>query len=254
MKTYNSFLGKQLFLSTDNKLIEIKLIKETITSDCYMYEYIHNNEEYELCIGKNNDKFTSLFYTNEENYYDSCPCTPNNSDFAVYRYDVHVDEDGVIKTSRIVFENNMAVCKDMVVDKIVSTYRKYDVILADNVETYYNKVECYAWNKVDVVGINGEEVPNSTGHMREFSTFTDEQKKAIEKLRKAIEEVNKTCTFLCSDGGLFVMNGKHDITDEEWAECNGEDYISLPYYHKGFIQLPFIERNYCDNPCVKKNS
>ena len=252
MKSYKGLVGTQVFLSTDNKLIEIKLNKETITSDVYTYEYTHNNEDYELSIGRNNEKFECLFYQSEHCYRNNAPYSPTDWHFLALGNNVRLNEEGNMVASLYVFENNKAVKKDVKVDKMISTPCT-EVVLADNIEAYANVAECYAWNKVQAANINGEQVYSPTGYMRDYATFSDEQKKSIEKLRKAIEEVSKTCTFLCSDDGLYVMNGKHKISDCEWAECRGDELTELPAYQKSFIKLPHIERNYMETPCVLRD-
>ena len=124
---------------------------------------------------------------------------------------------------------------------------RYKIII--DTDIYSSEDECYAFNKVVAEDIDGNSKHTNTGYMLDMLAYTDEQKKAIDKLRKAIEEVNNTCTFLCSDDGLYVLAGKHHVSDAEWAECNGEEYIGHIYQSKA-IALPRIFRNYADRPVL----
>lgn len=250
MKTYNQQLGHQVFLATNEKLIEVKLLKETLTFTTATYEYEHNGDLYSAEVNLDSLRFNNLFYTSVENYQNRLPIEPQIQQFRFGRKEVGNTEDKLVVPA-YVFENNRAVMQDVDVLSVINyTPYRYEVIIDDSVCAYKSVRECLAYNKIEVANISGEDIPTDTGYMIDVLAFSAEQKKAIEKLRKAIEEVNKTCTFLCNGDGLSVINGKHRISDGDWGEYY-TDEVCLELYKYG-IDLPAIHRNFDATPIIIK--
>jgi hypothetical protein len=255
MKTYNHLIGKQVFMACNDKLIEVELISEVLTFTTATYNFKFNGKVHTEEIERGDRKIDNLFYNCISDYTDGQAIKPREYEFShSYRQSVIVGENSLL-INAWVFENNKAVCKDVKVDSVVSYYEligerknlRYRIIT--DTDIYSSADQCYAFNKVVAEDIDGNNKHTNTGYMLDMLAYTDEQKKAIDKLRKAIEEVNNTCTFLCSDDGLYVLAGKHYVSDAEWAECNGMEYIGHIYPSKA-ITLPHIFRNYADRPVL----
>ena len=255
MKTYNHLIGKQVFMACNDKLIEVELLSEVLTFNTATYRFKFNGKVHTEEIERGSSKIDNLFYYCISDYTDGLAIKPREYEFSrSYRQFVIVGEDSLL-IKAWVFEGNKAVCKDVVVNCVESYYEligeqknlRYNIIT--DTDIYSSDDQCYAFNKVVAEDIDGNSKHTNTGYMLDMLAYTDEQKKAIDKLRKAIEEVNNTCTFLCSDDGLYVLAGKHHVSDEEWAECNGEEYIGHIYQSKA-IALPRIFRNYADRPVL----
>jgi predicted DNA binding protein len=255
MNSYNSLIGKQVFMACNDKLIEVELLSEVLTFKTATYQFKFNGKVHTEEIKCGSSKIDNLFYRSVSDYTNGLAIKPRNYEFSrSYRQFVIVGEDSLL-INAWVFENNKAVCKDVKVDSVVSYSEligeqknlRYKIIT--DTDIYSSVDQCYAFNKVVAEDIDGNSKHTNTGYMLDMLAYTDEQKKAIDKLRKAIEEVNKTCTFLCSDDGLYVVSGKHNVSDSDWAECNETEYIGHIYQSKA-IALPHIFRNYADNPVL----
>lgn len=249
MKTYKKQLRNKVFLALDDNLIEVELVNETLTFNTASYEYVHNEKLGGIEVSLEGTPFTNLFYKSVEDYHNMNPIKCDIADFSFGREEVGNTEDKLVVPA-YVFEDNRAVKKDV---KVLSVFSinpySYEVNIDKSVRAYTSAAECLAYNKVKATNIAGEDMPTDTGYMVDLLTFSAEQKKAIENLRKAIEKVNETCTFVCGDKGLSVINGKHSISDMDWADCNGEWYREL--YESG-ISLPAIRKNHEYSPVLLK--
>ena len=248
MVTYSKYLQSNIFIATDEKLIEVKLLKETLTFETATYEYEHNGEVYSAEVGRDSDRFFHLFYASVRDFNDGVSIKPERMHQArVKGIEIDNTEDG-LRCYLWVFENNRPIRKYVKVLSLVTTEKAYNTTInLERNDVYGSKEECLAFNKIIADNINGEEIDTNSGYIHQYITFTDEQKKSIEKLRKAIEEVSKTCSFACGYGGLMVFNGKHKISDYDWAHSNEEEYVEL--YDAG-IKLPIIETTYMENPVI----
>lgn len=248
MLTYSEYLQSNVFIATNEKLIEVKLLKETLTLETATYEYEHNGDIYSAELGRKSDRFNSLFYASVEDFNNGRSISPNRMYQARVKSVEVEDTEVCLRCYLWVFENNRPIRKYVKVLSLVTTEKACNTTInLERNDVYGSKEECLAFNKIVANDINGEDIDTNSGYIHQYITFTDEQKKSIEKLRKAIEEVNKTCSFACGYGGLIVFNGKHKITDYDYAHDNGEEYVEL---YDGGIKLPIIETNYMDNPVI----
>jgi hypothetical protein len=255
MKSYNHLIGKRVLMACNDKLIEVELLSEVLTFKTATYQFKFNGKVHTEEIERGDRRIVNLFYGCISDYTNGHAIKPE--DFEFYRYGkqrVILGEDSLL-INAWVFENNKAVCKDVVVDCVESHNEligerkqlRYNIIT--DTELYSSADQCYAFNKVVAEDIDGNSQYTYTGYMLDMLAYTDAQKKAIDKLRKAIEEVNKTCTFLCSDDGLYVVAGKHDVTDIDVVQSNDIDYVGRIYQSKA-IKLPHIQRNNYGDPVL----
>lgn len=248
MVTYSKYLQSNIFIATNEKLIEVKLLKETLTFETATYEYEHNGELYSAEVGRDSDRFLHLFYASVHDFNNGVSIKPERMHQArVKGIEIENTEDR-LHCSLWVFENNRPIRKYVKVLSLVTTEKAYNTTInLEHNDVYGSKRECLAFNKIVANDINGEDIDTNSGYIHQYITFTDEQKKSIEKLRKAIEEVNKTCSFACGYEGLMVFNGKHEIADFDWAKDREEEFVEL---YKSGIKLPIIETTYLDNPVI----
>lgn len=247
MNTYNDKLSENVFLATDEKLIEVKLLKETLTFETATYEYEHNGAIHSIDVERNSNRFHNLFYESVANYQDRVSIKPLGMHFNWNCKRIE-ETESMFLVHAFVFENNTAVAKDVQVESIVCERGKYNIVtLVGGVDAYRSAEECLAYNKIVTTDIHGEDIPNDTGYMKDLLTFSDEQLKAIEELKVAIKKVSETCSFVCSYQGLSVINGNHEIMDKYTAEDEGYEFRYL--FNKG-IELPIIHTNNCEDTVI----
>ena len=247
MNTYNDKLSENVFLATDDNLIEVKLLKETLTFETATYEYEHNGAKHSIDVERNSNRFYNLFYESVANYQDRVSIKPLDRHF-YWNYKRIEETESMLLVHAFVFENNTAVAKDVQVERIVCERGHSNVVtLADGIDAYRSAEECLAYNKIVATNISGKDISNDTGYMKDLLTFNDEQLKAIEELKAAIKKVGETCTFVCSWKGLSVINGEYEVMDKYLAEDNGYEYKLL--YSLG-IDLPYIYANYTEGAVI----
>lgn len=247
MNTYNEKLSENVFLATDENLIEVKLLKETLTFETATYEYEHNGAIYSIKVERNSNRFHNLFYESVANYQDRISIKPHDTRFHWNCKRIE-ETESMFLVHAFVFENNTAVAKDVQVESIVCERGCRNVVtLADGVDAYRSAEECLAYNKIVATDIGGKDISNDTGYMKDLLSFNDEQLKAIEELKAAIKKVGETCTFVCGWEGLSVINGNYEVMDKYPAEDDGYEYKLL--YSLG-IDLPSIYANYTEDAVI----
>lgn len=260
----SEFECNQLFINENGTIKEVTFVSMKVIKQedkhIVIWKYKHNDIEGEI--------------TTE---YGQCPFSPS-ADKAVENCTNILGEDRVYARgtgimilrdntvnkfylNAYTFRNGVVQQENLEVSSILykKRYNRVSVELVEDVKYYETKDECIAFNKITEIDYNGNEgVFKHSGYMQDMVAYTDEQKKAIKALTKALENVKASgLQWLISDYDFSLINVKnlgsdYKISDTEWT-C-GEEGVELDIYNNcpqiAKIKSVDISRNYCSNPVL----
>lgn len=258
------FESKQLFINENGTIKEVTFVSMKVIKQedkhVVIWKYKHNGAEGEITT----DYGTCPLYSSVEDAIQECRTICCDAPLAIrsnrgeIRYDNSVNKFYV---SAYVFRNGAIKFENLEIATILYEQKYYGALieLVENIQYYTTKEECIAFNKITEIDYNGNESTyHASGYMQDFVTYTDEQKKAIKALTKALENAKASgLQWLISDYGMSFINVKeigngYKISDAEWS-C-GDEGIELDIYenHPQIAKIKSVDvsRNYCDNPVL----
>lgn len=258
------FENKQLFINENGTIKEVTFVSMKVIKQedkhIVIWKYKHNGVEGEITT----DYGTCPLYSSVEDAIQERSNVCHDALLAIrsQRTDIRYD-DSVNKfyVSAYVFRNGTIQFENLEIATILYEQKYYGALieLVEDIQYYTTKEECLAFNKITEIDYNGNESTyHASGYMQDFVTYTDEQKKAIKALTKALENAKASgLQWLISDYDFSLINVKnlgsdYKISDGEWT-C-GEEGVELDIYNNcpqiAKITSVDVSRNYCDNPVL----
>lgn len=257
------FENKQLFINENGTIKEVTFVSMKVIKQedkhIVIWKYKHNGVEGEITT----DYGTCPLYSSVDDAIQEHSNVCHDAQLNVrtsrgeIRYDNSVNKFYI---SAYVFRNGTIKFENLEIATILYERKYYGAVieLVEDIQYYSTKEECLAFNKITEIDYNGKEsVYPASGYMKDFVTYTDEQKKAIKALTKAFENAKASgLQWLISDYGMSFINvkeiDKYKISDAEWT-C-GNEGIELDIYNNcpqiAEIKSVDVSRNYCDNPIL----
>lgn len=258
------FENKQLFINENGTIKEVTFVSMKVIKQedkhIVIWKYKHNGVEGEITT----EYGTCPLYSNVENAIQECTTICCDAPLAIRsnRLEIRYDNSSnKFYVSAYVFRNGTIKFENLEIATILYEQKYYGALieLVEDIQYYYTKEECIAFNKITEIDYNGKESTyQASGYMQDFVTYTDEQKKAIKALTKALENAKASgLQWLISDYDFSLINvkslgGNYKISDGEWT-C-GEEGVELDIYNNcpQIIKITSVDvsRNYCDNPVL----
>jgi hypothetical protein len=254
MKLLNYYGNKSLFVNHDGKIIEVKIEKvvyrQAGSQIVLDYHVTHNGKK--LVIPSKYGEY--LFYRSSVGLVNNDPDERVKiSDvcrwFNGLKYNVSDNEDGntlILQAYRMVDSTpkyGTTMVSSITFDE-KERISEVTLLGEDSVDNYFDtKEECLAYTKVIAEDYDGvESNVMGSGYMKDFTTYSDEQMKAIKNLRKAVEQLDKVgLKWYIGHNDMGIINAPKDtkITDIEWYEYNECDTLEI--FDKNVETIPLYQ-------------
>lgn len=258
------FENQKLFINENGTIKEVTFVSMKVIKQedkhVVIWKYIHNGVEEEITT----EYETCPLYPSIDEAIHKCTSVCHDAPLSIRSNRAEIRYDNLVNkfyVSAYVFRNGTIQFENLEIASILYEQKYYGAVieLVEDIQYYTTKEECLAFNKITEIDYNGKESTyQASGYMQDFVTYTDEQKKAIKALIKALENAKASgLQWLISDYDFSLINVKnlgsdYKISDGEWT-C-GEEGIELDIYNNcpQIIKITSVDvsRNYCDNPVL----